>query len=70
MFIVSRNDGQAKKNNFLSKIEEILDFEVKKYLRLFDKTNKGYKEKDCVANAWGEVAKQIEFIQNGIVLVA
>jgi len=45
--------------------EEILAFKVKEYPCLFDKTNKGYKEKDCVANAWKEVTDSLEFIENG-----
>jgi len=32
--------------------EEILSFQVKKYPCLFDKSDKGYKEKDCVGNAF------------------
>jgi len=36
--------------------EEILSFQVKKYPCLFDKSDKGYKEKDCVGNAWEAVA--------------
>ena len=45
--------------------EEILAFRVKEYPCLFDKTDKGYKEKDCVANAWKEVADSLEFTENG-----
>ena len=45
--------------------EEVLAFRVKEYPCLFDKTDKGYKEKDCVANAWKEVADSLEFTENG-----
>ena len=46
--------------------EEILAIGVKKYPCLFDKTDRGYKEKDCVINAWEEVAKELEFTENGL----
>ena len=29
------------------------------------KTHKGYKEKVAVENAWNEVSKKLEFIENG-----
>ena len=45
--------------------EEILAETVKGYPCLFDKTDKGYKEKDVVINAWSEVAKQLDFVENG-----
>jgi len=45
--------------------EEKLAFEVKKYPCLFDKTDKGYKERDCIANAWKEVADSLEFLESG-----
>ena len=48
--------------------EELLTFEVKKYPCLFDKANKGYKEKDCVANAWKEIDKELSFTKNGMFL--
>ena len=40
--------------------EEILAVHVKKYPCLFDKTDKGCKEKDCVGNAWEAVASSLE----------
>ena len=45
--------------------EEVFAFRVKEYPCLFDKTDKGCKEKDCVANAWKEVAGSLEFTENG-----
>ena len=45
--------------------EEILAVNVKNYPCLFDKTDKGYKEKDCIANAWEKIADSLEFIENG-----
>lgn len=45
--------------------EEKLAFQVKRFPCLFDKTDKGYKEKDCVANCWNEVADSLDFIENG-----
>ena len=45
--------------------EEVLASRIKEYPCLFDKTDKGYKEKDCVANAWKEVADSMEFTENG-----
>ena len=45
--------------------EEILAFNVKKYPCLFDKQDRGYKEKDCKANAWTAVSDAIEFSENG-----
>ena len=38
--------------------------EIAKTLRcLYDKTRKGYKEKDVSANAWNKVAQQLDFIE-------
>ncbi|XP_057302855.1 uncharacterized protein LOC130637019 [Hydractinia symbiolongicarpus] len=45
--------------------EEKLAFRVEDYPCLFDKTDRGYKEKDCVKNAWEEVANSLEFLENG-----
>ena len=59
-------EKMAEKQRKLSlEQEEVLDFRVKEYPCLIDKTDKGYKEKDCVANAWKEVADSLEFIENG-----
>ena len=54
-----------KSRKLSSEEKEILAVQVKKYPCLFDKTDKGYKEKDCVANAWEAVASSVEFIENG-----
>ena len=45
--------------------EEKLSEIVKQYHCLYDKTSKGYKEKDAVNNAWREVANEVEFAENG-----
>lgn len=42
--------------------EEKLTFHVKLFPCLFDKSEKGYKERDCVANAWKQVAESLDFI--------
>ena len=48
-------EKMAEKQRKLSlEQEEVLAFRVKEYPCLFDKTDKGYKEKDCMANAWKE----------------
>ena len=38
---------------------------VWKYLCLYDKSRKEYKDKTVVENEWKEVADQLDFIQNG-----
>ena len=45
--------------------EEILCKKVKQYPVLYNKQQKGYREKDEVSNTWNAVAKDIEFIENG-----
>ena len=45
--------------------EETLSEEVKLYPCLFDKADKGYKERDCVENAWQEVAQKLSFLETG-----
>ena len=45
--------------------EERLAEVVKVFPCLYDKTTKGYKEKDVVANAWNSVAEQLNFIEDG-----
>ena len=45
--------------------EEKLSFQVKKFPCLFDKTDKGYKEKDCTSNAWKAVADSLDFLTDG-----
>ena len=54
-----------KKTKLTIENEEQLAHEVKKYPCLFDKADKGYKEKDCVSNAWREVATSLDFIRSG-----
>ena len=54
------------KNIALSLIEEELLAEtVNIYPVLYDKRAPGYKEKDVVFNAWGEVADKLDFVENG-----
>lgn len=38
---------------------------VRKYPCLYDKSKKEYKDKIVTANAWKEVADQLDFINNG-----
>ena len=45
--------------------EELLAETVKLYPVLYDKRAPGYKEKDVVFNAWGEVADKLDFVENG-----
>lgn len=59
----------AKQKRLTIEQEEVLAFNVKNYPCLFDKKDKGYKEKDCVANAWKEVSNSIEFSENGKSLI-
>ena len=56
----------ADKKNLNIQEDEMLSEEVRKYPVLHDKSHKGYKEKVAVENAWNEVIKNIEFIENGI----
>ena len=44
--------------------EEILSEKVKQFPVLYDKTVKGYKEKDVVKNAWDKVAESLDFVEN------
>ena len=45
--------------------EELLGETVMRFPVLYDKSEKGYKEKDVVVNAWRRVAEQLDFIKNG-----
>ena len=45
--------------------EELLAESVRIFPVLYDKSEKGYKEKDVVSNAWGKVAEKLDFIENG-----
>ena len=44
--------------------EEILSEKVKQFPVLYDKTVKGYKEKDVLKNAWDKVAESLDFVEN------
>ena len=46
--------------------EELLAAAVELFPVLYDKAQKGYKEKDVIADAWGKVAEKLDFIENGI----
>ena len=54
-----------KMSKISSEEEEFLAEKVKQFPCIFDKCDKGYKEKDCVSNAWNSVADSLEFIENG-----
>ena len=58
---------ERKMISFSLQDEELLAEEVKLFPVLYDKTEKGYKEKDVVTNAWVIVAEKLDFIENGIV---
>ena len=45
--------------------EERLAETVNAFPCLYDKIKKGYKEKDMVTNAWNSVANQLDFIEDG-----
>ena len=45
--------------------EEGLSGIVKTLPCLYDKTTKGYNEKDVSANTWNKVAEQLDFIEDG-----
>ena len=45
--------------------EERLSEVVRNYPILYDKTQKGYKERDAVENAWNEVSTLLDFVQSG-----
>ena len=55
----------GKKKSITLLQEENLAEYVKKYPCLFDKTDKGFKEKDVVNNAWDEIATNLDFVENG-----
>ena len=42
--------------------------EVRLFPCLYDKTEKGYKEADVVADAWDRIAEKLDFIEDGKVL--
>ena len=45
--------------------EEKLCEVVRDYPILYDKSQKGYKERDAVENAWNEVSSLLDFVQSG-----
>ena len=44
---------------------ELLSETIRRYPCLYDKSKKEYKDKNVVANAWREVADQLEFTSDG-----
>ena len=50
------------------KKEERLSEYVKQYLVLYEKQDKGYRDKD-VKNTWNKVADMLEFVETGKVLL-
>ena len=44
--------------------EETLAEAVRQFPVIFDKTEKGHKERDTVENAWREVVKGVEFLSD------
>ena len=56
----------AEKNNItLVQEEELCEF-VHNFPILYDKSHKGYKERDAVANAWEEISNSLEFTSSGM----
>ena len=49
----------AEKKSLSLLEEETLCEKVRQYPILYDKTQKGYKEKVAVENAWGKVASEL-----------
>lgn len=45
--------------------EERLSELVKTFPSLYDKTSRGYKEKEVVVNGWNKVAEQFDFMEDG-----
>ena len=45
--------------------DELLSEEVRSFPCVYDKSQKGYKEKDVVRNAWSKVAEKLDFIEDG-----
>ena len=44
--------------------EEKLSETVRNFSVLYDKSKKGFKERDAVENAWTEAARSLDFIEN------
>ena len=45
--------------------DELLSESVRFFPCLYDKSDKGYKERDVVENAWNKVAEMVEFVEDG-----
>ena len=45
--------------------EEILCEKVREFPIIYDKAQKGHKEKDAVTNCWNAMAKDLDFTENG-----
>ena len=45
--------------------EEILCEKVREFPIIYDKAQKGHKEKDAVTNCWNATAKDLDFTENG-----
>ena len=58
-FFVRIESSMAEKNNLTFVQEEELCELVHNFPILYDKSHKGYKERDAVANAWEESLSQI-----------
>ena len=48
--------------------EERLSEKVKVHPCLYDKTTKGYKDRDVLQNSWNAVAELLEFVEDGTCL--
>ena len=59
----------ATKRSFSLQEEELLCEKIRSFPVLYDKSHKGYKEKVAVENAWNEVAKEVDFVENGKICV-
>ena len=46
--------------------EERLCEIIREYPILYDKSLKGYKERDAVSNCWEEIATMVDYLPNGI----
>ena len=49
--------------NLSLKEDEILAENVRKFPCIYDKADKGHKERDMVQNAWEKVVEQIDFLK-------
>ena len=63
----SENESQLEriwKPPLLLNQEELLAKKIKKYICLFGKSQKMYKERDVVKSAWKAVALELHFIED------